>query len=446
MKLELPKNPEAERSVLGSILIDPGAITYVQDTLRPQDFYDEVNRTIFAAMLKILDTGDALDTTILASHLRRHGQLQDVGGLMYLDSLASETGVSAYVETYAAEVRDASQRRAALRYLQEAISAVIKSPTAKGAIEVAESKLLKLATSQTQGEWIDSPTGASMLAEEIEKSLITQDVDGVTTGFRDIDSIIRALRPGNLVTLAARPSVGKTALALAIAYNNVAGAVRRNVAMFSLEMGVVDVYTRFLALDVASNTPSMTHLRDFSKLSDRQMERAKHGLKKLGGISFWMDDSDTLTIGELSSRARKLTVEHPLDLIIIDYLTLITPSDDDPQNITQRVTIHTRKLKSLARELGVPILMLAQLNREIEKRPNPVPLLSDLRDSGSIEQDSDIVMFIDRRDRRIYPEADPTYAQLIVAKYRQGAPGACDLAWDADRARYHDWNGPTAAY
>lgn len=436
MKIDLPNNLDAERNVLGACLIDPSAVSRIQDSLAPEDFYDQPNRVTYSAIIDILKTGSALDTIIVASYLRRHGKLQDVGGIIYLDSLTSDIGTSAYIEDYAKEVKDASVRRVGISYLQEALRAVIESPDAASALDIVESKLLKLSTGNARGRWIDSSSASEMLKEKIARARITQEIEGIKTGLDDVDSIVSAFGPGNLVVLAARPSVGKTALALNIAFNNLIGRTRRNIGMFSLEMGAVEVFMRYLALDIADNTPGMTHMRDMSQLTDRQIERAHVGLEKLSGMPFWIDDTDSLSVNEIRSRARKLAVKHPLDLLIIDYLTLISPDNDDPSNEAQRVGIHTRKLKMLARQLNVPILVLAQLNREIAKRPDPTPRLSDLRSSGAIEQDADMVLFIDRPNLTLDPTADPTIAKIIVAKNRQGPTGDVDVAWDAERARF----------
>lgn len=438
----LPQNIEAEAGVLGSLLIDPGAIVQVADFLRPDDFYREAHREIYRAVLDLYETSDPADLITLTDELQRRGKLDEVGGISYVSSLANQVPTSANVEYYGKIV----ERTAILRRLISAagqIAAVAYSePDAAIALDEAEKLVFNVSQRFTRD---DLEPIRETLREYIDKLDQLHEhrgtIVGVATGFSDLDKMTGGLQKSDLIILAARPAVGKTALALSLAHNS---ALRfgRKIAVFSLEMSKEQLAARLLSMDAAVDQQKLRT----GNINDEEWDRISEAVGRLSEAEIYIDDTPGITMVEMRSKARRLMMEHGFDLLVVDYLQLMQGSGGGRghENRVMEISEISRGLKGLARELNVPVLALSQLSRAVESRTEKKPQLSDLRESGSIEQDADIVMFI-YRDEVYNPDSDrKNIADIIVAKHRNGPIGQVSLYFMAAQTLYRDLDLRTA--
>lgn len=429
-----PHNTEAEESVLGSLLIDPEAVEAVVAFLHPEDFYHPRNRAIFAAMVRLFERRQPTDFVMACDELERSGELESVGGVGYLSRILTVVPTSVHVEYYGHVV----ERTAVMRRLISAagrIAAIGYEDHAEiaSALERAEQELFRVTQVRVARDFQHIRDVLAEYLEQIQPAGVEEQAvrAGIPSGFIDLDRILGGLQRSDLVILAARPSLGKTALALNIARNT---GVRFNLrtAIFSVEMSRYQLAQRFLATESGVDS---TRIRE-GRLSETEVRRLSEAFDVLGAAPIYVDDTPSIGITELRGKARRLHSEEPLDLVIVDYIQLVGGSSRE--NRVQEMSEVSRSLKTLARELHVPVLALSQLSRAVESRSPHIPMLSDLRDSGSIEQDSDVVMFIYREDVYNRETERKGITDLYIAKHRNGPTGMISLLFMERNTRFVD--------
>ena len=436
-----PQSVEAEQSVLGSILIDRDAIIEVADFLRPEDFYRQAHGRVFAAMLDLSERREPIDVVTVGESLERTGDLESIGGRAYLGTLSNQTPTAVHVAQYARIV----ERKALLRNLIGAAGKIAgigyEDPAeVSEAIDRAEQELFAVSQRRVA-------TGFSELRSLLHDAYDRLDylhehrgeISGIRTGFSDLDTYTTGLQKSDLVILAARPSVGKTSFALNIA-EHAAGRDRKTVAVFSLEMSKEQLVLRLLSS--VANIDSQRLRNGF--LEELDFARIAPAMQTLSDAPIYIDDTPNITTMELRTKARRLQAETGLDLVIVDYLQLMQASTTNRDaNRVQEVSEITRGLKALARELKVPVVALSQLSRQPEMRESREPRLSDLRESGSIEQDADLVMFLWREKERAGEDQDAAgeVVKLKLAKHRNGPTGEIDLWFKKAQTRFVNYAG-----
>jgi replicative DNA helicase len=433
-----PQNLDAEESVLGAMMLSPAAIAAVSDVLSPEgrEYYRESHAKVYRAALALYAKGEPVDAITLVDELDERGELEDVGGKVRIHELAALVPASANAGHYAQIVKEAATLRGLIRVGGEIARLGWERPgETPELVDRAEQILFDLSQEKATSEFSHIET---LLKESFER--ITQlyesgaDVTGVPSGFRDLDRITSGFQEGNLVVIAARPSMGKSALGLGVAANL---AVRKNVpvALFTLEMSKSEVTQRLMCSEAKVESQRLRT----GKLSADDWPRLTAACDKLAKAPMYVDDTGSITMMEIRSKARRLKSRHPdLGLIIVDYLQLMT-SGTTAENRVQEVSQISRSLKVLARDLDVPIVALSQLSRAVEQRHDKRPILSDLRESGSIEQDADIVMFIYRDEYYNAEESDQQgLAEVIVAKHRNGPTDTVKLSFLKRYAKFSD--------
>jgi replicative DNA helicase len=421
-----PQNIEAEMSVLGSLMLDKNAIIKIADLVHPEDFYKDANKLVYETMLELYEEREPIDVLSLSNKLEEKKQLEKIGGASYLTEIVNTVPTASNVIHYAKVV----QKKSLLRKLITAASDIVElgyeeAEDVEKVLDEAEQKLFKVSQKYVKADFVPLKTyleSAFNRIDELHKG--DKDLRGVPSGFTDLDNVLAGFQKSDLVILAARPSIGKTALALDIA-RNVAVKKKIPVGIFSLEMSSDQLVDRMLA---AQGKVDAWRMRTGHLVSnDREDDFAKIG-EAMGALSeapIFIDDAASANVMEMRTMARRLQAEHNLGLIIIDYLQLMQGRSTD--NRVQEVSEISRSLKQLARELNIPVIALSQLNRSVESRSPQVPKLSDLRESGSIEQDADVVMFLYREDREKPDTPNKNVIQVIVAKHRNGPLGTANL-------------------
>ena len=429
-----PQNLEAEESVLGAMMVSEAAITPVilDVRLRDEDFYRQPHRLIYQAARKLYEDGEPVDALTVSARLDQNGELAEAGGKEAVSHLASTVPAAGNAAHYARIVKSNSL----LRRLLESSHRTQKSVYGHEGeplelLERAQADLFKVATEDIAKDFTKL---SDVLATEIhrleELAEGKRSMTGTRSGFDDLDELLGGFQPGNMIVLAARPSIGKSALVVNIA-ENVATKERMPVAFFSLEMAETELAHRFIA--TRARIPG-DRLRK-GKVADRDWPRVMKAMNELNELPLWLDDSSDLSMLELRAKCRRLaTTEGQLGLVIVDYMQLMRPEDTRAGRVEQVGQI-SRGLKILAKELNVPVIGLSQLSRMPEQRPDKRPMLSDLRESGNIEQDADVVMFI-YRDAVYNDEADETDTELIVAKHRNGPVGMVELNFFGQYPRF----------
>jgi len=430
-----PNNTEAEKSILGSILIDQESIYKTVEMIETEDFYDPGNREIYSVMLELFEEHKPIDIITVSNGLKKRKKLSNVGGAAYLARLAEAVPTSSHVEEYSQIVHDSGIRRRMIS-ISAKISekAFVEDEDVVEMLDQAEQDLFNISMAKSRKGFI--PVKA-LLKETYERAADVDknnaDLLGIPTGFGGIDSLLGGFQPSDLVILAARPSMGKTAFSLSLALN-AAIAAKKSVAFFSLEMSSQQLMDRLLSMQAKVGFWDLRtgQLKDdaFAKLAD--------AIGELSESHLFIDDTPGLHIMEVRTKARRLSLEHQIDVVIVDYLQLLRGTRTD--NRVQEVAEISMQLKNLARELNVPVIALSQLSRAVESREGKRPQLSDLRDSGSIEQDADVVMFIHREERYNPDSERKGLADIIVAKHRNGPVGDVELAWVQDQARFANLN------
>ncbi|MGZ3608599.1 MAG: replicative DNA helicase [Ktedonobacteraceae bacterium] len=436
MEKLLPQNIEAECGVLGSIIIDPEAIVQVSDFLHADDFYRDAHHTIYEVILQLYEEHEPADFITICDELERRNKLEEVGGASYITSLINQVPTSGNVEFYARIV----ERTAILRRLIHAAGQIAAIAYEEGDAEIALDKAEQLIFNISQRHArSDFSHMRDVLAEYMNKLDKLHErrgsIVGVPTGFTDLDRLTGGLQKSDLIVLAARPGIGKTSLALSLAHNT-ALKYHNSIAVFSLEMSKDQLAQRLLSMDARID---QQRLRT-GIIEEDEWDRIVYAMDTLSESNIWIDDTAGISTMEMRSKARRLQAEHGIDLIIVDYLQLMqaTIGGKRNENRVQEISEISRSLKGLARELNVPVLALAQLSRAVESRQSKVPQLSDLRESGSIEQDSDIVMFIYRDDLYNQESERKNIADIIIAKHRNGPVGEISLYFQASQTRFRD--------
>ena len=429
----LPSNVDAERATLGSVLLNRDALAAIAAWLKPEYFYLERHSQIYEAMLACFNNRVPPDTRTVSEELRRRGHLDQVGGVIYLAELVEGVPTSYHVEFYARTVeRTAILRRLINTGAQIAALGYNEQIEIDETIDKAEALLFDIAQKRTSQDFVHISAVVDSYYEQLNYLQEHRgEVMGVQTGYRDFDQITGGLQRSDLIILAARPGTGKTSFAMSLAYN-VAMYYSNTVAVFSLEMGREQLVQRLIAME----TQIDTHRLRLGQVPDNQLKIVFDAMGRLAQAPIYIEDTPGISIMELRSKARRLQSQHGVSLIIIDYLQLM--SGRGKENRVQEVGEISRGLKALARELNVPVIALSQLSRAVEGRQSHVPMLSDLRESGSIEQDADIVMFI-YRDELYNKDSDKKgIAEIHIAKHRNGPVGVVNMRFDPSTTRFAD--------
>ena len=430
-----PQNIEAEQAVLGAMLIKKEAIIEVQEILRPDDFYREIHRIVYEAMVRLQNNDEAVDLVTLTEELRKTDMLDKVGGLGFITQLANIVGTAANVSYHAKIVKEKAELRNLINVATEiAGKAYEDSDEVENIMDEAEKKILAVASRQGGGAFESMKNIVMRTFERINILYESKGgLTGISSGFKDLDKLTAGLQKSDLILVAARPSMGKTAFTLNIA--SYVGLHGGSVAFFSLEMSKEQLMQRMLCSEGGI---------DASRLRTGQLDEVEWN--KLVGVAdrmsrapIYIDDTAGITVMELRSKARRLKAEHGLDLIIIDYLQLMQGrASKNSDNRQQEISEISRSLKALARELDVPVLALSQLSRSVESRQIKKPMLSDLRESGSLEQDADIVMFLYREDYYDKDTENKNITEIIVAKHRNGPVDSVQLFFQKEFTKFRD--------
>ncbi|MBW6431717.1 replicative DNA helicase [Patescibacteria group bacterium] len=417
-----PQNQEAEVSVLGSILLDKEAIIKVADILIPDDFYNDSYRIIYEHMIWLYEHHQPIDIVTLTNRLEERKQLEDIGGATLISQLANAVPSAAHVVNYAKIVGDKALLRRLITTANEVVTmAYDESDNPNEVLDKAEKKIFEVSEKHLKENFISLKsvlTESFDRIDELHKD--KESLRGVSTGFKNLDSVLAGLQPSDLIIVAARPSMGKTAFALNVAHN-VAVKDQVPVAIFSLEMSKEQLVDRLLASEAGIDSWKLRT----GNLNDNDFLKINHAYGTLSEAPLFIDDSSMINVLEMRTKARRLQAEHGLGMIIVDYLQLMSGSN--PENRVQEVSSISRSLKGLARELNVPVVALSQLSRAVEQRPSKIPQLSDLRDSGSIEQDADVVMFVYREDAYDEDTERKNIMDILVRKHRNGPIGQAEL-------------------
>ena len=432
-----PQNIEAEQSVLGALMIDKNAVYRILDVLQPGDFYREAHNVIFSTMTELLEKNAPLDILSLTNRLEETKKLEKVGGSGYLATLVNSVSTAANIQHYAEIVR----RKKVLRDLINAANHINElgyneQENIEHILDQAEQKIFSISQRSLTQDFSSVKKGLEEAYERLEKLHEGKgNVRGIPTGYPDLDNIIGGMHKADLVILAARPSLGKTSLALNIA-RNIAAKEKICVGVFSLEMSRHDIVDRLIATEGKINLWKMRTGKLSKDGPDSDFSHIAEALASLSEMKIFIDDSPSPSVMQMRTMARRLQAEHQLGFLVVDYLQLIQPKTNN-DNMVQQITEISRGLKSIARELDIPVLALSQLSRAVEQRGGH-PRLADLRESGSIEQDADLVMFIYREDRDRGKEnsSRPNIAKILVAKHRNGPVGDCELFFDDQCASF----------
>lgn len=439
MPIKNPKLPphdiDAEISVLGSLMIDPLSVVKIADILSPYDFYHPSHQAIFEAIITLFEKGEPIDMLTVSSYLKKKKKMKESGGTDYLAELVSNVPSATHVEQYAKIVKETSVRRAIIHASSEISEEAFKPDEFEKFLDSVEQKIFGISQKSRPQRFVPIRDELMEAYERLEK-LHRGDgaLRGVPSYFTQLDNILSGFQKSDLIILGARPSFGKTALALDIVRNMALHG--KSVGVFSIEMSREQVIDRLIASQ--AKIP-LWRLRTGRLQSEVEFALVQQALDELSKTNLFIDDTPSPTVLQMRSAARRLQIEHGLDFLVVDYLQLMqarTGSD----NMVQQVTEISRGLKALARELNIPVLALSQLSREVDKRDVKIPRLSDLRESGSLEQDADIVMFIYRKDRdRIdIPEEEQNLVEIIVAKHRNGPLGTVHLRFDPEEVSFHN--------
>ena len=425
IKRILPHSPEAEQSVIGSMIMSKDAIVEASEIITGADFYQQQYGMVFEAMVELHEEGKAVDLITLQERLKEKDLPPEISSMEFVRDLLSAVPTSANVKYYAEIVAEKSMLRKLIKTTEEITNACyLGKEKTQDILEVTEKKIFDLVQNRGSEEFVPIRQVVLNAIEKIEKASRSQgSVTGIPTGFIDLDYKMSGFQPSDLILVAARPSMGKTAFVLNIAqymafHNDVTAAI------FSLEMSKEQLVNRLLALESKVDSQNIRT----GNLEDEEWAKLIEGANIIGKSNLIIDDKPGISISELRSKCRKYKMEHNLGVIFIDYLQLMTGSGRS-ESRQQEISEISRSLKALARELNVPVVALSQLSRAVEQRPDHRPVLSDLRESGAIEQDADVVMFIYRDDYYNKDSENKNIAEIIIAKQRNGPIGTVNLVW-----------------
>jgi len=433
LKRIMPHSIEAEQSVIGSMIMNRDAIVAASEIVHGSDFYSRQYGMIFDAMVEMNDAGQVVDLITLQNKLKEKDLPPEVSSLEFVKELLAMVPTSVNVEYYAKIVADKAMLRKLIQVNEEIAN---KCYNGKENLDVlmedTEKQIVRLIQSRSAGDFVPIREIALNAMNMIEKASKTSGtVTGIPTGFIDLDYKLAGMHPSDLILIAARPSMGKTAFVLNIA-QHVAFREKETVAIFSLEMSKESLVNRLLSLESHVDAQKIRT----GNLQDDDWDRLVESAGVIGSSKLIIDDTPGISISELRSKCRKYKMEHGLSMIIIDYLQLMSGSGRGSESRQQEISEISRSLKAVARELGVPVLALSQLSRAVEQRPDHRPMLSDLRESGAIEQDADVVMFIYREDYYNHETERKGVSEIIIAKQRNGPIGTVELAWIAENTKF----------
>lgn len=438
----LPANLGAERAILASILLDNSLLNTVLEKVTEEDFYYPKNRTLFSAMLTLTKQQDPIDFQTLTAELGRQKVLEEMGGPAVILELTAEPYYTANLDSYIQLVLNTSLQRALVRYGDQVQNQALDGEDSGiQVLERAEKDLIRLGERQSKG-------GLTQLKLSLQEALERMDamarsgggLTGLPTGFRALDASLSGFQKSDLILLAARPSMGKTALGLNLAFNVAKFRKKKEdppkqVAIFSLEMSKLQLSQRFLSMASGVDLAKIIG----GDIQNEEWDLVLNGAQALQQMHIYMDDTSPITVQELRSKCRRMKMEHGLDLIVIDYLQLMAAgSGSRNENRQQEISEISRGLKALAKELDCPVLALSQLSRKTESREGSRPLMSDMRESGAIEQDADVVMLLYRRDYYEKNVERPHVAEVIIAKHRNGPTGTVELYFEDTLTRFKD--------
>ncbi|MCM1106952.1 MAG: replicative DNA helicase [Blautia sp.] len=426
IKRVMPNSLEAEQSVVGSMIMDKDAIVTAMEQLLTEDFYHKQYGVLFDAMIELYSEGQPVDLVTLQNKLKEKDVPSEISSLEFVGELVRAVPTSANIKYYCNIVKENSMKRKLIRVTEDiGNECYAGKESLESVMDKTEHDIFALLSSRTSGDFVPIRQVVMNALERIEKaSQQSGTVTGIPTGFIDLDYRTAGLQPSDLVLIAARPSMGKTAFVLNIA-QYVAFHEHLSCAVFSLEMSKEQLVNRLFSLESRVDAQALRT----GNLSDADWEKLVEGAGIIGDSKLIIDDTPGISISELRSKCRKYKLEHGLDIIIIDYLQLMSGSGRNTDSRQQEISDISRSLKALARELNVPVVALSQLSRAVEQRPDHRPMLSDLRESGAIEQDADVVMFIYRDDYYNKDTELKGISEIIIAKQRNGPIGTVNLAW-----------------
>ena len=438
LKRILPHSIEAEQSVVGAMLMDREAITVAAEIVSAEDFYSKQCGTLFEAMTELNDEGKPVDMVTLQDRLKEKDVPPEVSSLEFIRDLITAVPTSANIKYYANIVSEKAVLRRLIKLNEEiANTCYVGRESLEAILEDTEKRVFDLVQRRNTGEFVPIRQIVMNAMDQIEKASKNKgNVTGIATGFIDLDYRTAGMQPSDLVLIAARPSMGKTAFVLNIA-QYVAFKQNQTVAVFSLEMSKEQLVNRLFSLESKVDAQKLRT----GNLSDNDWERLIETAGVIGKSNLIIDDTPGISIAELRSKCRKYRLEHDLKMIIIDYLQLMSGSGRGGDSRQQEISDISRSLKALARELSVPVLALSQLSRAVEQRPDHRPMLSDLRESGAIEQDADVVMFIYRDEYYNKDTEKKGIAEIIVAKQRNGPIGTVELVWLPEYTKFANMQG-----
>ncbi len=427
-----PQNIEAEEAVLGSILMNSNSINRVVEIINPEAFYSPVNRMVYEAMLTLFNQNKPIDALTVSDYLKSRSQLEKIGGAEYLNDLMIDTILTSNIEYYTKIIQENATKRDLINAGSNIIELTYANPEAQASLENAEKMIFEISQRKNSHDMVRLTNLLVEVVDQIEYRFNNKGAcTGVETKYYDLDAITAGFQKSDLIILAARPSMGKTAFALNIA-QNVSIRQKKPVAIFSLEMSRTQLTQRILCSEAEVDAQRVRT----GEIQPAEWEKITNIMNSLHEAPLHIDDSPALSVSEIRAKCRRLKIKCPdLALVVVDYLQLI--EDRSSNDRIQQISAISRGLKSLARELDVPIIALSQLSRKVEERSDKHPMLSDLRESGAIEQDADVVMFIYREE--YYDKENPEIknkAQIMVAKQRNGPTGGCELIFQGSTTKF----------
>ncbi|AKL97346.1 replicative DNA helicase DnaB [Clostridium aceticum] len=432
-----PHNIEAEQSVLGSMLMDKESIIVVLEVIKPEDFYKEAHKEIFEAMYTLFNREEPVDLITLTEELKKRGTLEAIGGIPYINSLSEAVPITTNVRYYADIVEEKATLRRLIRSSEEIINLSFNPDMeVPEVLELAQKNIYDISQNRYQEGFTPIKTVLSQTFDKIEELYENKaSITGLTTGFADLDKKLSGFHKSDLVLVAARPAMGKSAFSLNLAQN---AAIKASaaVAIFSLEMSKEQLMLRMLA---AESMVSLNKIQN-GNLNEDEWTKLAAAMLPLSQANIYFDDTAGISITEMRSKCRRLKLEAGLDLVLVDYLQLMQ-GDGRTENRQQEISAISRNLKVMAKELDCPVIALSQLSRAPELRADHRPILSDLRESGAIEQDADLVMFL-YRDEYYHPDSDKkNVAEVIIAKHRHGETGSVELYWAGEYQKFLNYDG-----
>ena len=429
----MPHSTDAEKSVIGAMLIDSEAVLTVSEILVPDDFYGKQYGILFDAMVSLYMEGKPIDLVMLENKLKEMDVSPELSSIDVAKEIFNQVFTSANVKHYANIVKEKSTLRRIIKVNEEiANRCYLQKDTLDDIMNMTEKKIFNIMQSQGGGDFVPVKQVVINVLENIEKASKTKgNTTGIPTGFRDLDYQTSGMQPSDLVLIAARPSMGKTAFVLNLA-EHMAFKKKVTVAIFSLEMSKEQLINRILSIESRVSSQSLRT----GNLEDDDWDKIVEAAQYISNSKLIVDDTPGISIQELRSKCRKYKLEHNLGVVIIDYLQLMSAGDRAPESRQQQISDISRSLKALARELNVPVIALSQLSRAVEQRPDHRPMLSDLRESGAIEQDADVVMFLYRDYYYDKQTEKPDVAEVIIAKQRNGPVGTVELKWIAELTKF----------